>query len=101
MTNDTGESINFDNLGTEQLEKLKKCVKVISEYLGEQAKVRDSIKGTLDQLVADLKADKPSAKKAKKYVRTAARAYYSDSARAIREDNEAIERILKELGELV
>ena len=95
-----GSSIDFSNLNPDDLGRMKQAVKAIAEYLSMQKSHGESIRDTLTALVENLNADKDSAKKAKKYVRIAARAYVADNSSTIVEDHSAIENLLKALGEL-
>jgi hypothetical protein len=97
---DTGNAIDFANLDKPTLDKMKQTVKVVAEYQGEIKGINESIKQTLDDLVHAINADKASAKKAKKYVKVAAKARNANSAGEIRDDNTAVERLLIALGEL-
>lgn len=98
--NSEGSHIDFNNLSSENVDKMKKKVKIIAEYIEQQRGISQSIRETLESLTDELDADKESAKKAKKYVKTAARAYIAQSANNIVEDNTAIENLLKALGEI-
>ena len=96
----SGSPIDFANLTPDQLEKMKKVVKIISEYDGEIAAINDSKKATTDDLVLNLDADKDSVKKLKKYIKIAAKVRTNGGGEVIRDDNTAIERLLIALGEL-
>lgn len=92
--------IDFDNLTNEQSDKVGKVVKVLTEYIAEQKAVRDSMAATLDDLAADLDADKESTTKLKKVAKKAASVIANNKATDLRGDNTAIERLLEKMGEL-
>lgn len=100
QSKDSGSRIDFANLSPDDLDRMKKAVKVVAEYIGQQKQTAEAIKETLQSLVDNMGADKDSSKRAKRYVRIAARAYIAESSDAIVEDHTAIEQLLKALGEL-
>lgn len=100
MATKGGKPIDVDNPGQDDLEKMKKATKVIAEYLGEAANVRDSIKQSLEDLIQDLEADKDSAKAVKKAVRGAAAAVAKGSGKQVVSQNSALENLLRAVGEV-
>lgn len=94
---DKGNYIDFLNLSDNETDKIRTTVKVIAEYFGERAAVNDSIKQTLEDLVDTLNPDKETASKLKKYVKSAATAYYKDVAERVRDENTEFERVLEQI----
>lgn len=97
---DGGQEIDFNNLGQEQTERIKKAIKVVAEYIGEQRAAGESIRDTLEALAVDSDANKESAKKLKKYTRAAARAYALNKSKDVQKDNDGVESFLHLIGEI-
>lgn len=93
-------AIDFDNLSQDQVGKIGKGVKAITEYVAEQKAIRESINQTLEDLANDLDADKDSTKQLKKTVKKAATAVATNRAHELQNDNSAVEQLLKKIGEL-
>jgi len=97
---DSGSFIDFNNLSPDNLDRMKKGVKIVAEYITQQKQISESIKETLNSIASNMDADKESTKRVKKYAKIAAKAYIAQSGDAIVEDNSAIENLLKALGEI-
>jgi hypothetical protein len=88
---DEGIDIDFANLDAEQKTQMTSAVKTIAEYIVEKKRTQESIKETLDNLISDLKANKPSAKTAKKLVNKAAKVYANHESDLVKAENEIFE----------
>ena len=90
----SGTPLDFNALDTNELTKLTTAVHAVAAYAIENKEVRESVAETLDSLVAELKADKDSAKYVKKFVRKAAATYANNKTADLRYENEIVEMLL-------
>ena len=81
----------------EQGDALLNSVKQLASYNAEQLGIRDSVKETLDDLVAFLKVEKEDAAAIKKYVRKAAAAYGKHEMDQLLNEQSAIEMLIARL----
>lgn len=95
---DTGSPINFELLNPEQETIVIQNVKIVAEYLGEMAKVRESLNETLLGAMERLEADKASAKAGKKLIRNLARAYIKSNGEELRAEHDAFAVLLAKIG---
>jgi ADP-dependent phosphofructokinase/glucokinase len=97
---DTGSYIDFDNLTSDQLEKIKNSINIISAYYDEIDAVNESIKDTMESLVEKFNPDKESTKRLKATVKTVARTLSKDKAAEVVSNHSAIDVLLEKLGEV-
>lgn len=90
----------FDNLPQDHREKIANCVNTIVAYLQEKSSLDESIKETVNSLCEGLDLDKTSASRLKKSVKAAANAIAKDKVRDLTENNEAVDSILRNLGQI-
>lgn len=95
---ETGSPINFEALNPEQEKIVIHNVKLVAEYLGEMATVRESMKETLDGAMDLLDADKASAKAGKKLIRNLARAYIKRNGEELKAEHDAFGILLEKIG---
>jgi len=81
----------------EQGDALLNSVKALASYNAEKLGIADSVKETLDDLVAFLKCEKEDAAAIKKYVRKAAAAYGKHEMDQLLNEQSAIEMLIARL----
>ena len=70
-------------------------IKILAEYQAEQASIRESIKETLDDFIAEVNADKDDAAALKKHIKKAATVFYKRQGEEVREEHGTLEYLLE------
>tara|TARA_B100000745_G_C20144313_1_gene392392 strand:- start:351 stop:668 length:318 start_codon:yes stop_codon:yes gene_type:complete len=93
----SGNPIDLFSLDGEDMSKIVHAIHTVAGYNDESKEVRDSIKETLDDLVANLGANKTSAAEIKRVVKKVARIRADKKDQDFAYENQIIENLLEQM----